>query len=262
LSNAIKYNKPGGSVVVDCRASLPGGIRISVTDTGTGLTPEQLTQLFQPFNRLGQEANAEEGTGIGLVVCKRLTELMGGFIGVESVVGKGSVFWIELKRTGAPDLADDAARPASAVRPPSDAGQEIGTLLYVEDNPANLMLVEDLVTRRPDLRLLTARDGDRGIEIARAARPDVILMDINLPGISGITALRILADDPATARIPVIAVSANAIPRDIERGLQAGFFRYLTKPIKVAEFMDTLDVALKFARTSRPRGTTETTHGN
>jgi len=119
----------------------------------------------------------------------------------------------------------------------------------VEDNPANLMLIEDLIARRPDIRLLSARDGIRGVEIARAARPDVILMDINLPGISGIKALRILAEDPITARIPVIALSANAIPRDIEKGLEAGFFRYLTKPIKVNEFLDTLDVALDFANT-------------
>ena len=234
---------------------------VSVTDTGAGLTPEQLTQLFQPFNRLGQEATAEQGTGIGLVVCKRLIELMGGVIGVESTVGKGSVFWIELKLTTEPQLAAGSARPLPAVRTQVLADQEIATLLYVEDNPANLMLVEDLIARRPDIRLLSARDGDRGIEIARAARPDVILMDINLPGISGIAALRILANDPATAHIPVVALSANAIPRDIERGLQAGFFRYLTKPIKVAEFMDTLDVALKFAKTNTARVDPETKHG-
>jgi CheY-like chemotaxis protein len=126
-------------------------------------------------------------------------------------------------------------------------------LLYVEDNPANLLLVEKLIARRPDIRLLTATDGNRGIEIARAAQPDVILMDINLPGISGITALGILAEDPATAHIPVIALSANAMPHDIEKGLEAGFFRYLTKPIKVAEFMVTLDLALNFAATRSAR---------
>ena len=131
------------------------------------------------------------------------------------------------------------------------------TLLYVEDNPANLMLVEDLIARRPDIHLLTARDGHRGIEIARASRPDVILMDINLPGISGIKALKVLAEDPATAHIPVIALSANAMPRDIEKGLEAGFFRYLTKPIKVNEFMETLDIALKFAKTESARAIEE-----
>jgi PAS domain S-box-containing protein len=248
LSNAIKYNKVGGTVSVECTPSTPGSMRISVRDTGAGLAPEQLAQLFQPFNRLGQKANVEEGTGIGLMVCKRLVELMGGVIGVESVVGKGCVFWIELDLISGPEATAHAAEPTRVVQAQVSGDAPVHTLLYVEDNPANLMLVEDLVARRPDIRLLSARDGKRGIEIARASLPDVILMDINLPGISGIQALRILAEDPTTAHIPVVALSANAIPRDIEKGLQAGFFRYLTKPIKVNEFMDTLDVALKFAR--------------
>jgi signal transduction histidine kinase/AmiR/NasT family two-component response regulator len=248
LSNAIKYNKVGGTVSVECTPSTPGSMRISVRDTGAGLAPEQLAQLFQPFNRLGQKANVEEGTGIGLMVCKRLVELMGGVIGVESVVGKGCVFWIELDLISGPETTAHAAEPTRVVQAQVSGDAPVHTLLYVEDNPANLMLVEDLVARRPDIRLLSARDGKRGIEIARASLPDVILMDINLPGISGVQALRILAEDPTTAHIPVVALSANAIPRDIEKGLQAGFFRYLTKPIKVNEFMDTLDVALKFAR--------------
>jgi len=257
LSNAIKYNRVGGSVTVDCIASAPGRIRIRVEDTGEGLTPDQVAQLFQPFNRLGQEATAEEGTGIGLVVSKRLIEWMGGVIGVQSTIGKGSVFWIELNLAApsgpAAGAADPPPAPSTRVQP--DAQQH--TLLYVEDNPANLMLVEDLVARRPDIRLLSARDGNRGIEIARAARPDVILMDINLPGISGIRALGILAEDPETAHIPVIALSANAMPRDIEKGLEAGFFRYLTKPIKVNEFMATLDMALKLAQTRSARASRE-----
>ena len=120
-------------------------------------------------------------------------------------------------------------------------------ILYVEDNPANLMLVEQLIARRLDMRLLSARDGNLGIQIARTRHPEVILMDINLPGISGIEALKILREDPVTAHIPGVALSANAMPRDIEKGLQAGFFRYLTKPIKVHEFMNTLDEALEFA---------------
>jgi PAS domain S-box-containing protein len=246
LSNAIKYNRADGNVVVDCRASEPGRIRIGVADTGAGLTADQLGQLFQPFNRLGQEADVEEGTGIGLVVAKRLTEAMGGIIGVESTVGEGSVFWIELNLTA--EAQAPAASPPGATAPAQvHAGALQRTLLYVEDNPANLMLVEDLVARRPDIRLLTATDGKGGIEVARASRPDVILMDINLPGISGIRAMGILAEDPGTAHIPVVALSANAMPRDVEKGMEAGFFRYLTKPIKVIEFMDTLDVALKFA---------------
>ncbi len=256
LSNAIKYNKVDGTVVVECVASAPGRIRVCVKDTGEGLTPEKLAQLFQPFNRLGQEASAEEGTGIGLVVCKRLIELVGGSIGAESTVGKGSVFWIEMNLTPQPQTAAGMADSQPVVDAPAQAGMQIRTLLYVEDNPANMMLVEDLIARRPDIRLLSASDGRRGIEMARASRPDVILMDINLPGISGISALKILAQDPATAHIPVIALSANAIPRDIAKGLEAGFFRYLTKPIKVAEFMDTLDVAFELARQREPIRTT------
>ena len=257
LSNAIKYNKVGGTVVVNCIANAPGRIRISVKDTGEGLTADNLVQLFQPFNRLGQEAYGEEGTGIGLVVCKRLIELMGGVIGVESTVGKGSVFWIDLNLTAQPQPAVGAAEPVAVAHAHLQVDAQLHTLLYVEDNPANLMLVEDLIARRPDICLLSARDGHRGIEIARGSLPDVILMDINLPGISGIRALRILAEDPATAHIPVVALSANAMPRDIEKGLEAGFFRYLTKPIKVNEFMDTLDLALKCAKTELARAIKE-----
>ena len=253
LSNAIKYNRVGGSVTVENVLSHTGSIRISVRDTGEGLTPEQLAQLFQPFNRLGQEANAEQGTGIGLVVSKRLVEWMGGVIGVESTVGKGSVFWIELNLTTEPQVGDLAAEPTLAALAQVQEGEPLRTLLYVEDNPANLLLVEDIIARRCDIRLLTSRDGNSGIELARASQPDVILMDINLPGISGIDAMKILAADQATAHIPVIALSANAILRDIEKGLEAGFFRYLTKPIKVNEFMATLDVAMKFANEEAAR---------
>ncbi len=248
LSNSIKYNRVEGRVVVDCAQSAQGRVRIGVRDSGEGLPPEKLAQLFQPFNRLGQEANPEQGTGIGLVVCKRLIELMGGVIGAESQVGQGSVFWIDLNLTGRPQVVAGPAEPLAVDRPIRSDGAQLSTLLYVEDNPANLMLVEDLVARRPDLRLLSAMDAPRGLEIARAERPDVILMDINLPGMSGLQALRILADDPATSAIPVVALSANAVPRDIQRGLDAGFFRYLTKPIKVNEFMDTLDLALQLAK--------------
>lgn len=258
LSNAIKYNKFGGSVVLECVAISPARIRIQVRDSGNGLAADKLTQLFQPFNRLGQEASVEEGTGIGLVVCKRLVELMGGIIGVESTVGVGSEFWIELNLTTEAQLEGGrSVKPIIAKATAHANGESMRTLLYVEDNPANLMLVEDLIARRSDLCLLSAMDGNRGIDMARASLPDVILMDINLPGISGLQALRILARDTATRHIPVVALSANAIPRDIEKGLAAGFFRYLTKPIKVNEFMETLDVALKFAELESKRRTQE-----
>jgi len=253
LSNAIKYNKVSGTVDVDYAASTPGRIRVRVKDTGEGLTPNKMTQLFKPFDRLGKETGVEEGTGIGLMVSKQLVELMGGVIGVESTLGKGSVFWIELNVTAEPQTAAGAATLTAVAQAPMQAGAQLRTLLYVEDNPANLMLVEDLIARRPELRLLSAADGIRGVEMARASRPDVILMDINLPGISGFQALEILRADPATAHIPVVALSANAMPRDIEKGLAAGFFRYLTKPIKVNELMDTLDAALKFSKTASGR---------
>lgn len=249
LSNSIKYNRAGGTVVVSYSTSTAERIRISITDTGEGLSVENLAQLFQPFNRLGREAGTEEGTGIGLVVSKRLVELMGGAIGAESTVGKGSVFWIELILTDAPQITLDDDQSLAIVPANISAEMPLRTLLYVEDNPANLLLVESLLERRPDIHLLSAQDGLRGIEVARASLPDVILMDINLPGISGIHALEILRKDLTTAHIPVIALSANAMPRDIVRGLEVGFFRYLTKPIKLNEFLDTLDAALQFSET-------------
>jgi PAS domain S-box-containing protein len=247
LSNAIKYNRVGGTVTVDYAVKSFERIRISVTDTGPGLAPDKLAQLFQPFNRLGQENSGEEGTGIGLVMTKRLVELMGGVIGVESVVGKGSMFWVELARVTEPQLVADSDKtqvqhPAQVVHDPA-----LRTLLYVEDNPANLKLVEQLIVRRPNMRLLTAREATLGIKLAREIQPEVILMDINLPGISGIKALAILRDDPLTQHIPVVAISANAMPHDIRKGLEAGFFRYLTKPIKVDAFMGALDEALEFS---------------
>ena len=245
LSNAVKYNKAGGTVVVDCDRGTAERIRLNVRDTGAGLSPEKLAQLFQPFNRLGQEHSAEQGTGIGLVMSKRLVELMGGVLGVESSVGVGSVFWCELGAAAVPKLDVAAATPAVVAAGQPQPGASLRTLLYVEDNPANLKLVEQLIARRLTIRLLTAVDGNMGIQLARAHQPDVILMDINLPGISGIEALRILRDDPATAHIPVVALSANAMPRDIEKGLEAGFFSYLTKPINVKEFMVALDAALE-----------------
>ena len=250
LSNAIKYNRVGGAVTVQCVMSGERRLRVGVEDTGSGLAPEQLAQLFQPFNRLGRESGPEEGTGIGLVVTKQLVELMGGVVGVESSVGVGSVFWFELAALSAPRLVSGgiaAIDPNERDQVAEHAALPQRTLLYVEDNPSSLALVEELIARRSDLKLLTAIDGHLGIQLARAYRPDVILMDLNLPDISGYDALAILRDHPATRHIPVMALSARALPRDIEKGMEVGFFRYLTKPIKIIEFLDALDATLRHA---------------
>jgi signal transduction histidine kinase/CheY-like chemotaxis protein len=255
LSNAIKYNRQGGTVIVSCSATAPDRVRIGVQDTGAGLRPEQMEQLFQPFNRLGQENGTEDGTGIGLVVTKRLVEMMGGEIGVISAPDVGSTFWIELKSSNGAIYDAKLGFPAIAAEPkreqPANAPQR--TLLYVEDNPANLKLIQVIIAYRSDLRLLTASEANLGIELARSHQPEVILMDINLPGLSGTGAMIKLRSDPATAHIPVIALTANAMPRDVAKGVALGFFRYLTKPININEFFETLDTALEFAE-QRNRG--------
>jgi CheY-like chemotaxis protein len=253
LSNAIKYNKPGGTVIVDCIKSSPERIRISIKDSGAGLPPEKLMQLFQPFNRLGQENSTEEGNGIGLMMSKRLVELMGGIIGVESAVGMGSVFWFDLNSSDAPQLDVERIKPAIVAKTRDQKSQKQYTLLYIEDNPVNLDLVEQLIARRPDIRFLSAVNGGLGIKLARERMPDVILMDINLPGINGIEALKILHNDAETSQIPVIAISANAMPRDIKKGWEAGFFHYLTKPIIIDEFMSALNRALDYVEKGMTR---------
>jgi len=247
LSNAVKYNRDEGAVVLACDQPTPTRMRLSVQDTGNGLNPEQVASLFQPFNRLGQESGTQEGTGIGLVVTKRLVELMGGEIGVTSSPGVGSVFWIELASTAprTSGLVERVAPDAGALTPSASTTEAAPRLLlYVEDNPANLRLVEEIVAFRRDLRLLAAHDGHLGLQLARAHRPDIILMDLNLPGMSGFEVLRQLGADPETAQIPVIALTANAMPRDIERGVAAGFHRYLTKPIDIEKFAEAINSTL------------------
>ena len=255
ISNAVKYNSDSGSVIVDVRAGANGNVRIAVQDTGAGLRPDQLASLFQPFNRLGQEAGKVEGTGIGLVVTKRLIELMGGTIGVESTVGVGSVFSIELKaatqaRPAMPASARSAATPA-APRAAAALGETSPLVLHVEDNPANLRLVREILEMRGDVRQLSAPDARLGIDLARAHLPQIILLDINLPGMSGLEALAVLQADPVTARIPVVAITANAMAGDVSRGLAAGFFRYVTKPIEMDRLNDAVDAALTAASLAR-----------
>jgi len=255
LSNAVKYNREAGAVVLGCEQVGPARIRLSVQDTGAGLDAEQVASLFQPFNRLGQEGGQQEGTGIGLVVTKRLVELMGGEIGVTSSPGVGSVFWIELATTAplaphAPHAPEGPVEQAEDVQALPSEG-EPHLILYVEDNPANLRLVEEIVRFRQDLRLLSAPDGHMGLSLARAHRPEIILMDLNLPGMSGIEVLRQLRADPLTSNIPVIALTANAMQRDIERGQAAGFNRYLTKPIDIDRFTEAINSTLAQLRSAQ-----------
>lgn len=249
LSNAIKYNTEQGTVKVECAENVPGRIRISVKDSGMGLAPEKLLQLFHPFSRLGPKVGTKNGTGLGLVIAKGLVELMGSSIGVESTVGVGSEFWFELPRVVATQAPAENTMPEGL--PPQVQLDEVRrVLLYVEDDPANLMLVEQIISEYSQhIQMLSARDAKRGIALTRTHLPDLILMDISLPDRSGIEAMNILRKDPVTARIPVIALSANAMRSDIDKGMEAGFFRYLTKPIKINEFLTVLTDALDFVRT-------------
>jgi CheY-like chemotaxis protein/anti-sigma regulatory factor (Ser/Thr protein kinase) len=244
LSNAIKYNRPQGTVAVNCEPQGEGRVRIAIQDTGLGLDQTQLASLFQPFNRLGQEAGPQEGTGIGLVVTQRLVQLMGGEIGVQSTPGTGSVFWVELRMAeaspvivAAPQLALDA-----------EHGSHAATVLCVEDNPASMELVKYVLGMRPNLRLLTATDGLQAVKLAREHRPDLVLMDSNMPLMSGGAAQKILRDDPLTQDIPIIALTANAMPDAVAEGIAAGFFMYLTKPFDVDELLSAVDKALASGR--------------
>jgi len=249
LSNAIKYNRESGSVVVDCIRLGPDRMRLSVQDTGIGMKPEQMAALFQPFNRLGQEAGTQEGTGIGLVVTKRLVELMGGELGVSSRPGAGSQFWIDLPCEPATDVVTEPM----PLLPASDSKAD-ATVLCVEDNPASLELLQAAMAARPGVRLLTATNGKRGIEMARAHQPDVILMDNNMPVLSGGEAQTMLKNDPRTAHIPVIAITANAMPDAVGKGLAAGYFRYLTKPVDLNALAEALDGALALAASRKNKG--------
>jgi signal transduction histidine kinase/CheY-like chemotaxis protein len=252
LSNAIKYNRYQGAVVVESVLVPPDKSRVSVQDTGLGVPRDQMHHLFKPFNRLGQEAGQQEGTGIGLVVTKRLVEMMGGAIGVTSEEGVGSTFWIELP------LSEPAVQ--SAVNMPmlmpiaTSPVEERPLLLYVEDNPANLKLIEEIISFRGDLDLISAPDGQLGVQLARAHLPNLVLMDIHLPGLSGAEAQQILKEDPRTAHIPIIALTANAMPREIAKGLAAGFFRYITKPIDITELSEAINSALHLENAARAVG--------
>ncbi len=245
LSNAIKYNREGGSVRLEVQPVEADRLRILVRDTGLGIPADKRADLFQPFNRLGAEGSEIEGSGIGLTITRRIVEMMGGSVDVESTVGVGSTFWIELPRE---TLEDTAGAHAEAVHAGDMAGAPGAsaehTVLYIEDNPANIRLVAQILGRVPHIHLLTAHTPELGIELALARRPVLILLDINMPGLDGYQVLEVFKAEATLKDTPVIAITANAMPRDIQRGREAGFAEYLTKPLDVGQFLATVQRCL------------------
>ncbi|TMI87914.1 MAG: response regulator [Bacillati bacterium ANGP1] len=245
LSNAIKYNREGGTVTLSYSAPAPGRLRLEVIDTGPGIPPDGLERLFAPFERLGAEQAGIEGTGLGLALSKRLVEAMGGRLGAESTLGRGSTFWIELAVAESPVkrlTRDDLAEPASAG---GDGSSKAGIVLYVEDNLSNVQLIKRLLVHRPKVRLLPIMQGRLALDLASQHNPDLILLDLQLPDIPGDEVLRRLRETPETRHIPVIVISADATPGQIDRLRAAGAWQYLTKPFDVKKFLSLLDEALK-----------------
>jgi PAS domain S-box-containing protein len=240
LANAIKYNRAGGTVSLAC-SRVGDKLRLAVCDEGQGLTLEEQQRLFQPFERLSAGQTGIEGTGIGLALSRRLVLAMGGTIGVDSQVGQGSTFWVELRQAKAQNPLPANAAPAAsapAATPGGDAA--LRTVLYIEDNPVNTLLMQAMLERLAGVQTLTAALPQEGLTLATKALPDLILLDIQLPGMDGFEVLRRLRADAVTRAIPVVAVSANAMPADIEAGRAAGFDAYLTKPVDLNTLLATV----------------------
>jgi CheY-like chemotaxis protein len=239
LSNAVKYNRQGGRVEIAVRSTANDRVRVVVSDTGPGIPDDKLVRLFTPFDRLGAEQTEIEGTGIGLALSKRLAESMGGELGVESTPGVGSQFWIELQSTEAPVERyerEEATRSGAANQPRQER-----TVVHIEDNLANLKLMERIFSRFPGTRLVPALQGRLGIELTRQHHPDLVLLDLHLPDINGLSVLHTLKTDPATSAIPVIMISADATNSQMQRLLDAGAAAYLTKPLDVEELLSIID---------------------
>ncbi len=244
LSNAVKYNREGGDVTLTSEDTADNQVRVSVMDRGEGISEDDQGGLFEAFNRLGREASGIEGTGIGLTITKQLVEAMGGAIGYTTELGKGSTFWIEFPAAGStlgkqPQTSEVSKTPEQPARLSTTA-----TVLYIEDNPANLSLMETIIGRMKGVSMISAYNAELGMSMAEEHQPDLILMDINLPGMDGIAAMKVLSTIDKTRDIPVIAISAAAMKRDIQRGMAAGFKEYLTKPFNIPEIVKAIEKEL------------------
>jgi signal transduction histidine kinase/AmiR/NasT family two-component response regulator len=253
--NAIKYNRPDGSVAFAYHRMSDDRVRIEISDTGEGIPKERQAELFQPFNRLGAEAKAIEGTGIGLALSRRLVELMGGTIGFTSTPGVGSRFWIEVPvHAGSAEVTQPSAAVIGGLSLRSGF-----SVLHVEDNPSNRVLVRNVLSTLDDVTVMEAADGATGVAMAKEHRPDLIILDINLVDLDGYEVLRQIRETPEIAKTPVLALSAGALPGDIARGLKAGFTAYLTKPLDVRTFLEAVDAALSRGVVEERQSLTDTT---
>jgi CheY-like chemotaxis protein/anti-sigma regulatory factor (Ser/Thr protein kinase) len=241
LSNAIKYNRVGGMVTLSC-VEEAGRVRLKVTDTGPGVAPQLHDRLFAPFDRLDADARGIEGTGLGLALSKGLMEAIGGSLGVESEPGQGSTFWIELPLA---TTSSNFAEVDLDVTPPDSTAARTATVLYVEDNIGNVRLLERLLVHRPNVHLITSLQGSAGFELAKQHRPDLILLDVHMPDLSGYEVLELLRGDASTASIPVVMLSADASHEEIQRFREAGARDYLTKPLDLQSFLGQLDDYLR-----------------
>jgi signal transduction histidine kinase/CheY-like chemotaxis protein len=247
LSNAIKYNRANGQVFVTCRSMPDERIRIDVRDTGLGIAPEDIARLFIPFERLNAANSGVEGTGLGLALSQRIVVAMGGTLGVESVPGQGSIFSIELPLATAPDELLEKSISDGAYAGDNESGEGQCLVLYIEDNLSNLRLLEVVLAKRPEVRLLSAMQGSVGLDLARQHEPDLILLDLNLPDMHGTEVFARLQQSALTRDIPVVIISADATPKQVERLLMTGAKDYLTKPLDIGQFLYTMD---KFLQTT------------
>jgi PAS domain S-box-containing protein len=245
LSNAVKYNDDGGSVTISHRETPNGRVRVAVQDTGPGIAPEDQLRLFAPFERLGADTTSVEGTGLGLALSKALIEAMGGTIGVESELGNGSTFFVEMAAAEGP--IERQRRISGDLTPASESGATTAhkLVLYIEDNLPNLELIEQVFERWPGVRLISAIQGRLGIDLAQKHQPDLILLDVHLPDMTGNDVLRVLREDARTRRIPIIVISADATRGQIERLRAAGALAYLTKPLDLPQFIEVVGKVLE-----------------